>query len=147
MAVGLLLLTRLEPGDDYVASVLPAVTIFGLGLTVFAAPVTATVLAAADERHAGVASGVNNAVARVANLLAVAALPVIAGITGEGFYDPVQMTDGFHIAMVVCAVLCAIGGATAWSTISRDALADEPVPTGFSCDVAGPPLRPGVADR
>ena len=83
--------------------------VFGLGLTLVVAPVTATVLAAADARHSGIASGVNNAVARVAGLLAVAVLPLIAGLTGDSFYDPAKMTDGFHIAMIVCAGLAALG--------------------------------------
>ncbi len=83
IAAGLLLLTRIDPGDSYVSSVLPAVIVFGLGLTLVVAPVTATVLAAADARHSGIASGINNAVARVAGLLAVAVLPLIAGLTGE----------------------------------------------------------------
>ena len=156
MALGLGMLTALDPGDSYVASVLPAVTIFGLGLTLVAAPITATVLAGADDRHAGIASGVNNAVARVANLLAVAALPVIAGITGDSFYDPTEMTDGFHIAMIACAALAATGGVVAWLTIGADALeaeprrrgrAPEPVPADFACSVAGPPLRSAAGFR
>ena len=80
--------------------VLPAVLVFGLGLTLVVAPVTATVLAAADARHAGIASGINNAVARVGGLLAVAVLPLIAGLTGDDFYDPAAMADGFHMAMI-----------------------------------------------
>ncbi len=151
MALGLLLLTRLDPGDAYVAAVLPAVTIFGVGLTLVAAPITATVLAGADDRHAGVASGVSNAVARVASLLAVATLPLIGGITGEAFYDPSAMADGFHVAMFACAGLAAIGGLIAWATIRPDALEAEPgrrgrartaVSADFSCSVTGPPLRP-----
>jgi MFS family permease len=143
-------LTGIDPGDSYVASVLPAVTIFGLGLTLVAAPITATVLAGADDRHAGIASGVNNAVARVANLLAVAGLPLIAGITGDSFYNPSEMADGFHMAMIVCAALAAAGGIIAWLTIESDALEEEPrrrgrapeaVPADFACSVAGPPLR------
>ena len=94
--------------------------VFGLGLTLVVAPVTATVLAAADSRHSGIASGVNNAVARVAGLLAVAVLPVVAGLTGDSFYDPAKMTNGFHMGMVVCAVLAALGGVLAWFTISAD---------------------------
>ena len=150
VAAGMLLLTRLGPGDDYIADVLPAVLVFGVGLTLVVSPVTATVLAAADARHAGVASGINNTVARVGSLLAVAVLPVIGGITGQKFYDPEAMTDGFHIAMVVSAVLAAAGGVIAWFTISDDVLASEPERRGeppvavraeYSCSVAGPPWR------
>jgi hypothetical protein len=124
--------------------VLPAVIVFGLGLTLVVAPVTATVLAAADDRHSGIASGINNAVARVAGLLAVAVLPIIAGLTGDKFYDPAAMTDGFHMAMVASAGLSALGGVIAWFTISSDVLEAEPeAPTEFSCGVGGPPLRSG----
>jgi len=155
VAAGMLLMTRIDPGDSYATSVLPAVTVFGLGLTLVVSPVTATVLAAASERHSGIASGVNNAVARVASLLAVALLPLIAGLTGHAFYDPADMTEGFHIAMVACACLAAAGGALAWFTIDDRVLAAEAeveaehglVPSNdFSCAVAGPPLRPGAPD-
>jgi EmrB/QacA subfamily drug resistance transporter len=148
IAVGLLLMTRIDPGDSYVSSVLPAVIVFGLGLTLVVAPVTATVLAAADSRHSGIASGINNAVARVAGLLAVAVLPLVAGLTGDSFYDPAQMADGFRVAMVACAGLSVVGGILAWLTISSDVLEAEPdltarLSTEFSCPVAGPPLRRG----
>ena len=151
ISAGLLLMTRIDPGDSYVSGVLPAVIVFGLGLTLVVAPVTATVLAAADARHAGIASGINNAVSRVAGLLAVAVLPLIAGLTGDAFYDPAEMTDGFRIAMVVCAGLAAAGGVLAWLTISAEVLEEDPeekgvVPsepaTHFSCGVAGTPLQP-----
>lgn len=152
IAVGLLWMSRIEPGDSYVTAILPPVIVFGLGLTLVVAPVTATVLAAADSRHSGVASGVNNAVARVAGLLAVAVLPVAAGLTGDSFYDPAKMTDGFHMGMVVCAALAAAGGVLAWFTISSTVLHAEAEPGGdtperlgedFSCGIGGPPLRPG----
>jgi Na+/melibiose symporter-like transporter len=152
IALGLLWMTQIEPGDSYVSAVLPPVIVFGLGLTLVVAPVTATVLAAADSRHSGVASGVNNAVARVAGLLAVAVLPIVAGLTGEGFYDPAKMTDGFHMAMVVSAALAALGGVLAWFTISAEVLHAEAEPGGdtperlgedFSCGVDAPPMRPG----
>ena len=84
---------------------LPAVVVFGVGLTLVVAPVTATVLAAADARHAGIASGINNAVAARPGLLAVAVLPLIAGLTGDCLYEPSEMTDGFQMAMVACAAL------------------------------------------
>jgi EmrB/QacA subfamily drug resistance transporter len=152
IAVGLLMMTRIEPGDAYVSSILPGVVVFGLGLTLVVAPVTATVLAAADERHSGIASGINNAVSRVAGLLAVAVLPLVAGLTGNKFYDPSVMVDGFHMAMVVSAGLAIVGGITAWRLISGDVLHTEPAPGGASpteilseptCSVAGAPLRPG----
>lgn len=149
IAAGLLLMLTIDPGASYVTGILPAIVVFGLGLTLVVAPVTATVLAAAPANHSGIASGVNNAVARVAGLLAVAVLPVAAGITGEGFYDPSKMTAGFHAAMVICAVLAVAGGALAWLTISSEVLHEEPEPGGephhedYSCAVEGPPLRPG----
>jgi EmrB/QacA subfamily drug resistance transporter len=152
IALGLLLLTRIEPGDSYLSSVLPAVIVFGLGLTLVVAPVTATVLAAADARHSGIASGINNAVSRVAGLLAVAVLPLLAGLTGDSFYDPGAMTDGFHVAMAACAGLAVVGGILAWLTISADVLEAEPEPAGdtparissdYMCPVSGAPLRPG----
>jgi hypothetical protein len=129
----------------------PKSIVFGLGLTLVVAPVTATVLAAADARHSGIASGINNAVARVASLLAVAVLPLIGGITGDLFYSPSAMTDGFHIGMAACAVLAALGGIVAWLTISSEVLHTEAEPEGdtperlasdYSCAVNGPVLRP-----
>jgi EmrB/QacA subfamily drug resistance transporter len=149
VAIGMLLMTRIDRGASYFQDVLPAVAVFGLGLTLVVSPITATVLAAAGERRAGIASGVNNAVARVAGLLAVALLPLIAGLTGERFYEPVAMTEGFHIAMLACAGLAAGGGLLAWLTIDNGVLAEREAPEAapaasandFSCAVAGPPPR------
>ena len=152
IAAGMLLMTRIDPGDAYVSTVLPAVIVFGLGLTLVVAPVTATVLAAAPARNAGIASGINNAVSRVAGLLAVAVLPLIAGITGDAFYDPAAMTSGFHTAMTTTAALAACGGVIAWLTIDPHVLETEAEPGGdtpirlgqdFECAVCGAPLRPG----
>ena len=154
IAAGLLLMTRIEPGDSYVSSVLPAVCVFGIGLTLVVAPVTATVLAAADERHSGIASGINNAISRVGGLLAVAVLPLIAGITGRRFYNPAAMTSGFHTAMVACAILAALGGVLAWLTISSERVRRSTRVTAaantqhdpsknLSCPLRGTPLSPG----
>jgi EmrB/QacA subfamily drug resistance transporter len=156
IAIGMLMMTMIDPGDSYVGSVLPAVIVFGLGLTLVVAPITATVLAAADERHAGVASGVNNAVARTAGLAAVAALPLIVGLTGADYEDPAAMTDAFHGAVLACAVLALAGGVLAWLTISNDVLRTVPADDGdvpdraatdYSCGVAGTPMRPSREAR
>lgn len=143
IACGLLLMTRISPGDSYVASVLPAVVVFGLGLTLVVAPVTATVLAAAEARHAGIASGVNNAVSRVAGLFAVAVFPLIGGLKGDAFYKPEAMTHGFHAAMAAAAALAALGGLIAWLTIDPHALAPDEQAPEYECPVCGAPLRPG----
>jgi len=150
-ALGLLLMSRIDRGDSYLTSVLPAVIVFGLGLTLVVAPVTATVMAASDERHSGIASGINTAVSRLSGLIVVAVLPLVAGLTGKRFYDPAAMAHGFHVAMLACAALAVAGGVLAWTTISSEVLQSEPasggdLPSGvlrdLSCAVAGPPLRP-----
>ncbi|HVV90244.1 MAG TPA: MFS transporter, partial [Solirubrobacterales bacterium] len=145
IAAGLLLMLRIDPGDGYVATVLPGVVVFGLGLTLVVAPVTATVLAAVDASHSGIASGVNNAVARVAGLLAVAVVPVAAGITGDRFYEPSHMTHGFHMGMAICAGLAVLGAIIAWTTISADVLHEESAEPEecYSCGVGAPTMQPG----
>lgn len=147
IAAGMLLMTRIDPGDSYVSTVLPAVLVFGAGLVLVVAPVTATVLAAADARHAGIASGINNAISRVGGLLAVAILPLVGGLTGDAFYDPAAMTDGFHMAMTATAALAALGGLIAWLTIDPAVLQAEPespvarLAVDHECAVSGTPLR------
>jgi EmrB/QacA subfamily drug resistance transporter len=87
-AAGLAMLMRVDAHVDYVSDLLPALLIFSLGLAATVAPLTATVLADADESNAGIASGVNNAIARVAGLLAVAALgAVVAAQFGASIDD------------------------------------------------------------
>jgi EmrB/QacA subfamily drug resistance transporter len=148
IALAMIMYTRVTPGASYLLTVLPAVVVFGLGLTAVVAPVTATVLAAAEDRHAGVASGVNNAIARTGGLLAVAILPAAAGLSGESYADPDAMTSGWQMAMWLCAGLCVIGGVLAlW--VRNDVLAPAPEPVDelpepgecFSCGVTGPPTH------
>jgi EmrB/QacA subfamily drug resistance transporter len=141
VAAGMLMMSGIGIGDSYVGSILPAVIVFGLGLSLVVAPVTITVLAAADPRQAGVASGVNNAVARTAGLLAVAVLPLIAGLSGADYQDPEAIADGFAIGMQVAAGLAAAGGVLAFATIRADVLqrATEQVPARH-CAVAGTPF-------
>jgi Na+/melibiose symporter-like transporter len=139
---GLALLWRVEPGSSYLTAILPGIAVFGLGLSLLVAPLTATVLAAAPTRHAGLASAVNNAVARAAGLIAVAALPAIAGLTGAVYGDPGRFSDGFSIAMLVCAGLCLAGGVIAYATApGRAATRERTVTSEFSCAVDAPPLR------
>jgi hypothetical protein len=110
--------------------------------------VTATALAAAEEHHAGLASGVNNAVSRVAQLLAVAVLPLVAGLSGEDFADPAALADGFKVAMATAAGLALAGAALAFATIRDDVLQQggetaehRPCEHHRNCAVAGAPLH------
>ncbi|GAA3979354.1 MFS transporter [Actinomadura viridis] len=145
-AGGMVLVGRIGEGASYLRDVLPAVTVFGLGLSAVVAPLTATVLATAQVSHAGVASGVNNAVARAAGLLAVAAIPPLAGLTGDAYDDPALFSAGYRLAMPVCAALLAAGAVLSFLTVSDDALSS--VPEEFEpqcrthCAVGAPPLEP-----
>lgn len=113
-AAGLALMARITPGASYLEAVLPAVVVFGVGLTTTVAPLTAAVLAAVPENQAGTASGVNNAIARLAGLLAIAVLPVAAGIHA-GVGQP--LGHGFVVAMLIAAAASATGGIIAVMTI------------------------------
>jgi EmrB/QacA subfamily drug resistance transporter len=121
IAAGLLLFVRLVGSGNYFVSVLPAAIVFGFGLAINVAPLTSTALAAAPAEHAGIASAVNNDVARAAGLIAVAVLPVAAGITGNSYLHPVMLAHGFRVAVVIAAVFCAAGGLLAALTIRNPA--------------------------
>src|SRR5438132_12762526 len=148
-AVGLALLVRVGPGGGYWLTILPAVVVFGLGLSIPVAPLTATVLAAAGPERAGIAAAVNNDVARVAGLMAVATLPLVAGITGRTALDPQILSAGFRMAMWIAATLVAAGGMLSYLMIR-----DAPAAAGrsltpalgrvghLSCPLDAPPLRP-----
>jgi EmrB/QacA subfamily drug resistance transporter len=141
---GLLLMLRIGPDASYLTDVLPAVVVFGLGMTTLVAPLTATVLAAAPSEHAGVASGVNNAVARAAGLLAVALLPPVAGLTGDVYRDPAAFETGFHTALLIGAGLLAAGGLLSAVGISNrpESGAEGPETEHcYSCPVEGPRLE------
>jgi EmrB/QacA subfamily drug resistance transporter len=117
MAVGTLMLLAVDDETSYWIDVLPGLTLFGLGLALMVAPLTATVLAAAPDRHAGIASGVNNAVARAGALLAIAAFPMALGLSGGDYDNPAVFDDGYRLATISCAVLLALGGLISWATI------------------------------
>jgi EmrB/QacA subfamily drug resistance transporter len=143
LAVGMFLMTRIGVHASYGADVLPAVIVYGLGLCLTVAPLTATVLASADVRHAGVASGVNNAVARAAGLVAVAALPVAVGLTGASYHDPAQFSRGFGHAAIVCALLLLIAAALTAAFVDNNVLrAGGPPEANLTCPVGAPQLQP-----
>jgi hypothetical protein len=109
-------LVRAVPGASYLSGVLPGIAVFGLGMAITVAPLTSTVLASVEEEHVGAASGANNAISRIASLLAVAVLPLAAGIDNSGTSS---LGPGFARAMLISAALCGLGGITALLTIKR----------------------------
>jgi EmrB/QacA subfamily drug resistance transporter len=113
-AAGVVLLAFIGADASYVVHVLPGMLLFSIGLTMLVSPLTAAVLDAVPDRHAGVASGINNAVARAGSLLAVAALPALVGLTGDDYRDPVRLTEGFRTGQLLCAVLLTTGGIVSW---------------------------------
>jgi predicted MFS family arabinose efflux permease len=148
-AAGLALMTRVGPHASYFADVFPAICVFGFGLSMTVAPLTATVLASADAAHAGVASGVNNAVARSAGLLAVAGLPAAVGLSIGGHHSVAAFASGFRAAMVICACLLVAGAVLSALFVDNDVLKPTPdhaVPQPecrTNCPVGGPPLEAG----
>ncbi|MEV2221446.1 MFS transporter [Nocardia vinacea] len=142
-ALGLMLLLRIGPDTTYLTDVLPGVLVFGLGLSVLVAPLTGAVLGAVPASEAGIASGVNNAVARTAQLLAVAALPGLAGISGS-LGDPVEFDRGFGVAMWICVGLLVAGALIAAVLLRapRRAATLDNVDCMPQCGVAGPALAP-----
>jgi Na+/melibiose symporter-like transporter len=151
-AAGVLWMGRLGPDATYVRDVLPPVVLFGAGLTLMVAPLTATVLDAAEDRFAGIASGINNAVARTAGLIAVAVIPVAAGIGGADYRDPTAFDAGFGRAMTMCAALLVGGAALAFAFVRRSPSLARPEEPGHEprlhiedcphCGVSGPQLHP-----
>ena len=110
---GLALLSRVTTDSAYLTGVLPAVLVFGLGLAITVAPLTATALAAVPVDHAGLASAVNNDVARVGGLFAVAVLPALSGITGSAYLHLGQLASGFRTVTTIAGALCLAGGVLA----------------------------------
>ncbi|GIG27788.1 MFS transporter [Cellulomonas marina] len=133
-AGGLVLLAGVGADADYLTDVLPGVVLVGLGLTTLVAPLTTTALAAAPDALAGTASGVNNAVARVAGLLAVAVLPLVAGV-GSGLTNPTVLAPAHRTAMLVCAALMLAGAALAAGGIPGTTAAVRPPPDHAPTDI------------
>ena len=114
-ATGVALMSRVRPDAGYLDVVAP-VTLLAVGLTLTVTPLTTTVLGAVAGDHAGLASGVNNAVARTGGLLLITVLPALAGLGPGGFADAAGLEAAFGPAMVICASLLAGAGVlAAWS--------------------------------
>jgi EmrB/QacA subfamily drug resistance transporter len=155
IAAGMALFARLQ-GGGYVTQVLPAVLVLGLGLAANVAPLTATALSAAPAGHSGIASAVNNDVARTAGLIAVAVLPALAGISGDVYLHPAALLQGFHTAVLIAAAAAAAGGILAAATIRNPprrprggsaAAPDEDTLNCLHCALDAPPLRSRPGDQ
>jgi len=142
IAGGLVLLSRLRPGDSYASGVLGGVVVVGLGLALTVPPLTAAVMGAVEERHVGVGAAVNNAVARVGTLLSVAVLPLAAGLGGLAPNDP-RYRDGVSQALLLSAALCVAGGLVAFVTVRRSA----PVATVTQPDISHACADPCVREH
>ncbi|HET8862506.1 MAG TPA: MFS transporter [Solirubrobacterales bacterium] len=139
--IGLIMLLRVGADPSYVADVLPAIVVFGLGLSATVAPLTATVLDSVEERHVGIASGVNNGVARVAGLLAIAVLGAIisakfgASVGGDAGSNPLTAsepdasTEAFHLGIVIAGILMIAGGIFAGIGIENPRRKLEAIPS------------------
>ena len=130
LAAGLVLLAGIDAGTTTSKSILPGVIVFGVGMTIFVAPLTAAVLGALPDERAGIASAVNNAAARLAQLLASAALPAAAGLSASTAVGPGAFSDGYRTAMLIAAAIAALGGLISWATIrgGRSGAASPPEP-------------------
>jgi MFS family permease len=136
-AVGMALFIRATPGTSYVTAVLPAAVVFGLGLVLTVPALTSTALGAVSSNSAGIASAINNDVARVGALVAIALIPVLAGInTGGNAVDVAALSSGFRNGMLISAGLCALGGVVSFLTISNrwapPTVQPAPLPTVLS---------------
>src|SRR5690348_6508160 len=150
VGVGLAMFTMATSGASYVIYVLPAVVVFGLGLAITVAPLTATAMSSAPPEHSGIASAVNNDVARFGGLLAVAVLPAVAGITGTAYLHPDALAAGFRTAALLSGAMCAAGGLLAAFTITNPArvprAAGPPAPEEYlHCGLDAPPLTTAVS--
>jgi MFS family permease len=111
-AAGYLLMTRVDSAFDFWTQLLPGLVVFGLGLSITVSPLTAAVLAAVEPAQSGIGSAINNAISRIAGLIAIAFTGVIIG----GSMD----FDGFRRGAYVVAALFAVAGLVSWAGIRND---------------------------
>ena len=139
----MILLRRVGPAGNYVTEVLPGVLLLAVGLATTVAPLTATALSSAPTEHAGMASAVNNDVARTASLIAVAVLPALAGITGATYLHPTELVHGFRSAVMLAGVAAAAGGLIGVLFIRNPTRAARPgvtTPTNMCCPLEATPM-------
>ncbi|MEU5213280.1 MFS transporter [Streptomyces sp. NPDC020742] len=152
-AAGMLLMLRVSRDAVYLTEVLPAMVVLGAGMVTLVAPLTSTVLASVDVDRAGLASGINNAAARAAGLVAVAALPLLVGMGPEAYRSAEAFEAAFRRAMPLLAGVLLAGALIAWLTVRPEPVRDtEPAPQPrchpectYHCGVSAPPLDPGGA--
>jgi EmrB/QacA subfamily drug resistance transporter len=147
--VGLVLLARLTNDYTYLTGVLPGVLVLGIGLVITVAPLTSTAMSSAPGEHAGLASAVNNDVARTAGLLAVAIIPAVVGLTGDAYLNPATFAHGFRIAAVIAGTMCMLGAVVAALTITNEPLTKggHPRLTQTCAGPTAPPLLAQPAER
>ena len=147
IAAGLALFARIGAGGNYLTEVLPAMVVFGFGLSINVAPLTATVLAAVPAEHAGTASAINNDVARAAGLIAVAVLPAAAGLSESSYLHPEQFSAGFRMASFISAGLCVAGGLLCAVFIRNPSKTGQPRAErpALHCALDAPPAAPALA--
>ncbi|MER6985124.1 MFS transporter, partial [Streptomyces carpinensis] len=141
-AGAMLLMLRVGKGADYVTDVLPALLVMGAGMVTLVAPLTATVLASVDTSRAGLASGINNAAARAAGLIAVAALPLLAGMGPEAYRSADAFDAAFRRAMPICAAVLVAGAILAFATVRRPGPECSRPECRTHGSVTTPPLEP-----
>jgi EmrB/QacA subfamily drug resistance transporter len=148
VGAGLALLARATDSGSYWSQVFPAVLLFAFGLAVTVAPLTSTAMGSAPAEHSGIASAVNNTVARAAGLFSVAVLPLAAGLTGGAALAPAELAAGFRTAVYISGAACALGGLLALLTIrnpARKATTGAEPECPYACGVGAPPLvGPGL---
>jgi EmrB/QacA subfamily drug resistance transporter len=148
VGAGLALLAMATDQGSYWSQVFPAILVFSIGLAITVAPLTSTAMSAAPAEHSGIASAVNNTVARAAGLFAVAVLPLAAGLTGTAALSSAELASGFRTAVYIAGATCAAGGLLAVLTIRNPARPPAPEAEPecpYACGVGSPGLRPGLA--
>ncbi len=120
MAIGMFMLSFLPEGATYIVNVLPGILVFALGLAFVVAPITTTALGDIPVDSSGVGSGVNNALSRISGLVAVAVVPLLAGLSHSTELTGSAVLPGYQRAVIICAALCLAGAALSWFGFTRE---------------------------